>query len=78
MLPPSGAVRPVRDFARLLTERRGQDLDAWLAAVDADDLPALHSFARGLRKDLPAVIAGLPLPYSNGPIEGARTRRSSC
>ena len=26
----------------------------------------------GLHKDLPAVIAGLTLPYSNGPIEGAK------
>ncbi|MGC9668516.1 transposase [Planosporangium sp. 12N6] len=64
----------IRDFARLLTKRGGQDLDDWLAAVDADDLPALHSFTRGLRKDLPAVTAGLTLPYSNGPIEGANTK----
>lgn len=24
--------------------------------------------------DLPAVVAGLTLPYSNGPIEGANTK----
>ncbi len=46
-------------------------------AVDRDDLPALHAFCHGLRKDLPAVTAGLTLPYSNGPIEGA-TPRSNC
>jgi hypothetical protein len=28
----------------------------------------------GLRMDLPAVVAGLTLPYSNGPIEGANTK----
>ncbi|GAA3284042.1 ISL3-like element IS466 family transposase [Dactylosporangium vinaceum] len=64
----------VEQFAGLLTERRGQDLDAWMTTVNADDLPALHSFAHGLRMDLPAVVAGLTLPYSNGPIEGANTK----
>ena len=42
--------------------------------VDADDLPPLHGFVHGLRMDLPAVVAGLTLPHSNGPIEGANTK----
>jgi transposase len=37
-------------------------------------VPALHAFVRGLRKDLDAVVAGLSLPYSNGPIEGTNTK----
>jgi transposase len=45
-----------------------------MSRVEASDLPAMHVFVRGLRKDLPAVIAGLSLPYSNGPIEGANTK----
>ncbi len=64
----------VTQFAELLTGRRGQDLDTWMTAVDADDLPTLHGFVHGLRRDLPAVVAGLTLPYSNGPIEGANTK----
>ena len=64
----------IRDFAALLTGRRGGDLEAWMTTVEADDLPALHGFVRGLRMDLPAVVAGLTLPYSNGPIEGANTK----
>jgi transposase len=64
----------VRAFAGLLTGRRGQDLDAWMTAVDTDDLPALHGFIHGLRMDLPAVVAGLTLPYSNGPTEGTNTK----
>jgi hypothetical protein len=44
----------------------GEDLDAWTTAVDADDLPALDAFVDGLRMDLPAVVAGLILPCSNG------------
>jgi transposase len=64
----------VREFAHLLTARRGHDLDAWMTAVQADDLPALQAFAHGLRKDLTAVVAGLTLPYSNGPMEGTNTK----
>jgi transposase len=45
-----------------------------LNAVGASDLPAVHAFVRGLRKDLSAVVAGLTLPYSNGPIEGTNTK----
>jgi transposase len=64
----------IRAFAALLTRRRGADLEDWMTAVEASDLPPLHGFVRGLRKDLPAVVAGLSLPYSNGPIEGANTK----
>lgn len=64
----------VRAFAALLTTRRGEDLEGWMNAVEAGDHPALHAFVRGLRRDLAAVVAGLSLPYSNGPIEGANTK----
>jgi transposase len=64
----------VREFAGLLTARRGQDLDTWMTTIEDNDLPAVHGFVQGLRKDLPAVVAGLTLPYSNGPIEGANTK----
>ena len=67
-------VEHVRRFADLLTNRRGADLEDWMTAVEAADLPALHAFVRGLRKDLDAVVAGLTLPYSNGPIEGTNTK----
>ncbi|GAA3104855.1 hypothetical protein GCM10010464_80050 [Pseudonocardia yunnanensis] len=45
-----------------------------MSAVEASELPPLHAFVRGLRKDLPAVVAALTMPYSNGPIEGANTK----
>ncbi|MER7894560.1 ISL3 family transposase [Micromonospora sp. NPDC094482] len=64
----------VGEFAGLLTQRRGEDLEPWMTAVDAVDLPALHGFVRGLRMDETAVVAGLTLPYSNGPTEGANTK----
>ena len=45
-------------------------LEAWMAAVDADDQPALRSFVLGLRRDQDAVTAGLTLPWSSGAVEG--------
>ena len=45
-----------------------------MTAVEASDLPALHAFVRGLRKDLDAVVAGLSLPYSSGLIEGTNIK----
>ena len=35
-----------------------------MCAVEFSDLPALHSFVRGLHKDLDAGVAGLSLPRS--------------
>lgn len=60
----------VRSFATMMCELRGHELETWMAAVDADDLPALHSFVLGLRRDQDAVTAGLTLPWNSGPVEG--------
>jgi transposase len=45
-----------------------------MSTVEVSDLPALHAFIRGLRKDHAAVVVGLTLPYSDGPSEGANTK----
>jgi len=72
--PPMTALAGhVATFARLITEPGG-DLQNWIDAVTADDLPALHSFIHGLDKDRQAVDAGLKLPYSNGPTEGVNNK----
>jgi transposase len=57
-----------------MAQRRGQELPAWLAAVEADDLPELRSLAAGLRRDLAAVTNGLTLEHSSGAVEGNVTR----
>ncbi|MFF0142591.1 transposase [Streptomyces sp. NPDC005227] len=62
--------RHVRSFAELMNNRQGRDLGQWIADVQADDLPALHSFVNGLGQDLDAVVAGLSLRYSSGAVEG--------
>jgi transposase len=65
----------VRSFAEMMTHRTGdQQLESWLAAVEADDQPDLHSFATGLKQDHAAVTAGLTLPYSSAAVEGNVTQ----
>jgi transposase len=60
----------VAAFAKMLTGLHGDRLDGWIAAVEADNLPGLHSFTTGLRRDHQAVTNGLSLPYSSGAVEG--------
>ena len=60
----------VHAFARMVCELGGHRLLAWTDAVRTDELPALHAFADGLRRDHQAVTAGLTLPWSSGPVEG--------
>jgi len=58
-------------FAQMMTRRTGDtDLDGWLTAAEASDLPELRSFARGIRIDQQAVTNGLTLPWSSGAVEG--------
>ena len=59
------------DFTRAHTSER---LDTWLREVRASAIPAFVSFARGIERDKAAVVAGLALPYSTGPVEGHITR----
>ncbi len=61
-------------FANMICNLGGDELPAWIDAVRADDLPALHGFATSLTHDLAAVTAGLTLPWSNGPTEGTVNR----
>jgi hypothetical protein len=64
----------VTGFAKILAGRHGSRLDAWIAAVDADDQPELHSFTAGIRQDHAAARNGLTLPWNSGRVEGLNTR----
>lgn len=67
--PLSALAGHVRAFATMMCGLHGHELEGWMAAVDADDQPGLHSFVVGLRRDQDAVTAGLTLPYNSGPVE---------
>jgi transposase len=60
----------VEQFLRMVRERTGEQLAAWLAEVEASHLKAFDSFVTGVQQDQDAVLAGLTLPWSNGPLEG--------
>jgi transposase len=61
-------------FARMIRERRVEDLDPWLNDALACGLPFLHNFAIGLNRDYDAVKAALRLKWSNGQVEGQVNR----
>ncbi len=60
----------VAEFAKILTGRHGDRLDDWMAAVEADDQPDLHSFVRGIKRDYEAVLNGLTMAWNSGVVEG--------
>ncbi len=60
----------VASFAEIMCGLHGDRLGDWIARVEADQLPDLHSFTGGLKRDLAAVVNGLTLPYSSGAVEG--------
>ncbi|MGW5751646.1 ISL3 family transposase [Nocardia rhamnosiphila] len=64
----------VSRFARIVTEHRGRDLNDWMSSARAAALPELDPFLRGIDRDYHAVLAGLCMPYSNGPVEGVNTK----
>jgi transposase len=64
------AYQLVEAFLQMARERRGEQLEAWLAFVKASHLEVFESFTTSVQKDKDAVLAGLTLPWSNGPLEG--------
>ncbi len=57
-------------FMQMIRDHTGNQLENWLNSVEESTLPELKSFARGIQQDKAAVLAGLTLPWSNGPLEG--------
>jgi transposase len=57
-------------FLAMVRERRGDDLEAWMAEAMHSGIEALARFARGLQDDLSAITTGLTLEWNNGVTEG--------
>jgi transposase len=57
-------------FLRLVRERRGRELDDWVADVHSTGPPELRGFSRNLHRDWLAVQAGFTVHWSSGPVEG--------
>ncbi len=72
--PALAALREhVRAFAQMMMRLTGEGLEQWMNRVQADDLPELHSFVTGLRRDFDAAKAGLTLPHSSERSKGTST-----
>ena len=57
-------------FLDLIRHHSGEGLDTWLKDVRASRVREFLIFARSLERDKAAILAGLTLPYSTGPVEG--------
>jgi transposase len=66
------AYRLTQVFMGMIRERTGGGglLDMWLKEAEESYLPEFASFASGIQQDKAAVLAGLTLPWNNGPTEG--------
>jgi transposase len=57
-------------FALMIRTRSAEALDPWLQEASSSEVPELHSFAAGIRRDRAAVLAALTYPWSQGQVEG--------
>jgi transposase len=64
----------VEEFLHMVRKRTGEQLDAWLGKVQASHLQAFQTFVTGVQNDKEAILAGLTLPWSTGPVEGQINR----
>jgi hypothetical protein len=62
------------EFLRMVRQRDGESLDAWLQQAHASAIPEVQRFAVGLERDGAAVRAALTLPHNNGQVEGQVNR----
>jgi transposase len=61
-------------FRRLIVRGSVSDLDQWLKDAGSSGLRPFVSLAHGIGSDYAAVVNGLTLPWSTGPVEGTVTK----
>lgn len=72
--PIAEAQRLLSTFRAILSQRCTEQLEPWLQQCEQSGISELVGFARGLRRDEPAVRAALRYAWSQGPIEGQVNR----
>lgn len=60
----------ILEFKEILCQRRGEQLDGWLATCRQSTIPELRNMAAVLERDRAAVRAACQLRWSTGPVEG--------
>jgi transposase len=73
--PPIGQARNLtRRWLGFIRAHTSDGLDAWLEEMRSSTLPTFVSFADSVEREKAAIVAGLTLPYSTGPVEGHNNR----
>jgi hypothetical protein len=67
-------VRLTHGFTRLVRNRGGARLEAWIDEATNSPFPPISGFAAGLHRDYDAVVAGLTHHWSSGAVEGTVNR----
>ncbi len=62
------------EFFAMSRQREATGLADWIQRAAASGIEELENFGVGLRRDWEAVVAGLTLEWSNGPVEGQVNR----
>jgi transposase len=62
------------EFCAMTRQRDASDLEEWIRRAATSGVEELKNFGAGLRRDWEAVVAGLTLAWSNGPVEGQVNR----
>jgi hypothetical protein len=57
-------------FAEMLRSRCANRVEEWLTRAAQSTLRPFQRLAKSFRRELEAIIAGLTLPWSTGPVEG--------
>jgi len=61
----------LQSFLAMLRSRTREQLRSCMETASASNIAELKSFVAGIERDYDAVKAGLTLPWSQGPVEGA-------
>jgi transposase len=68
------AQRLALEFFGMARRREPAGLEGWIERAVASGIEELKNFGAGLRRDWKAVVAGLTLEWSSGPVEGQVNR----
>jgi len=61
-------------FAQMIRKRNASALEPWLEGASASGVPELRTFAAGIKRDKPSILAALTYEWSQGQVEGQVNR----
>ena len=61
----------IKEFHEIIYAKRPERLNEWLNKLESFDIPEIHTYVNGVRKDIEAVRNGITYSYNNGLAEGS-------